>query len=158
MPEGFKKILYKSGCIHIHILKVWKLFLWDFWLTCIGLFRSFSGEVRNLEQQVFDLKSNFLFLLELFPVLYPPVWIYRKQNLGQIPSRIFIMCLHMSILTGHASLPQFITLESNAGFFSGQDWCQHDIDNIQDQDKREGEVLVLCYNKAKRRMSLQFYG
>lgn len=106
--------------MYTRILEVWKLFLWDFCLECLGLFSSFSGKVRNLKQQVLDLKSNFLLLFELLCVLYSPIWMYKKKNIGQIPSRIFIMCLHMPVMMGHALLLRFITLESNTRFFSIQ--------------------------------------
>lgn len=147
MPKGVKKIRKRT---YLPILEVWQLFLWDFWLACIGLFTSFSGEVRNLKQQVFDLKSNFLYFIPQSE--HTERKILAKHQAGSSS------CAYICQFWWGTHHFQFITLESNARIFSIEDYDVNmtlvtfkikkrrgggAISALLQQDKKKDESLVI---------------
>lgn len=121
--EGFKKISSRSEYTYSHILKVWKLFLGDFWLTLIGLFRSFSGEF----QKVSGLKSHFYFLMELFPVLHPSDEHKESKILVKYPVLTHVSPDGAWIL----STDSYCAEQCSILFYTHWLWCQHDIINVK---------------------------
>lgn len=148
MPKGVKKIRKRT---YLPILEVWQLFLWDFWLACIGLFTSFSGEVRNLKQQVFDLKSNFLYFIPQSE--HTERKILAKHQAGSSS------CAYICQFWWGTHHFQFITLESNARIFSIEDYdVNMTLVTFKIKKRRGWAISALLQQDKKKDESLVIFG